>query len=75
LEAILAFVKTPAGQHFFERSARIMQDPDVQAANQRMMAKLMTKFPELQSEMMKDVTDYVAKKEKEKKAGAPVPVS
>jgi hypothetical protein len=75
LRAILAFVKTPAGQHFFERGARIMQDPNVQAANQRMMAKLMTKLPDLQSEMIKDVKDYLAKKEKQAKPAAPVPVS
>ena len=46
LTALLAFVKTPDGQHFFERAALILKDPDVQAANQRMVAQLMGKMPE-----------------------------
>lgn len=75
LAAILAFVKTPAGQHFFEQSSKIMQDPDVQAENQKIMAQLMTKLPEIQREMVKDVADYVAKKEKQDKPAAAPPVS
>ena len=62
LNAILVFVKTPAGQHYFERAPLILQDPDVQATSQRMMAQVLKKMPEMTREMMRDVQDYVAKK-------------
>jgi hypothetical protein len=75
LDAILAFAKTPTGQHFFERSTQILKDPDVQAASQRMSAKLMAKLPEITRQSMQDVEDYVAKKQKEEQAAKPTPVS
>jgi hypothetical protein len=75
LNAILAFVKTPAGQHFFERSPMILKDPDVQAAGQRMSAKLLAKLPEITRETMQDVQDYVARKGKQQKSADPAPAS
>lgn len=74
LNALLAFVKTPAGQHFFERSPTIIEDPDLQAAQQRMMAQLMTKLPDIMRENMKDIEDYVAAR-KPQKTAAKTPVS
>ena len=68
LNALLAFVKTPAGQHFFERAPMILKDPDVQAANQRMTAQLLGKLPQIMQENMRDIEDYVAKKKLEKPA-------
>jgi hypothetical protein len=65
LTQILAFVNTPAGQHYFQQAPQILQDPDVQAANQRLAAKLMDKLPEVQRQTMQEVEDYVAKKEKQ----------
>jgi hypothetical protein len=61
LNAMLAFARTPAGQHFFERSPLILKDPDVQAANQRMSAQMLTKLPEIMRENRQDIEDYVAK--------------
>jgi len=64
LAAMLAFAKTPAGQHFFQRSPGILTDPDVTAANQRVMTKLMAKLPDIVRQNRQDIEDYVAKKQK-----------
>ena len=68
LNAILSFVKTPAGQHYLERSSQIVKDPDVALAGRRMTAQLMAKLPDIMAENIKDAEDYVAKKEKQAKA-------
>lgn len=70
LNAILAFVKTPAGQHYFARLPNLIRDPDVQAATQRAMAQLMSKMPELDRENKQDIDDYIAKVKQEKAAPA-----
>lgn len=75
LDAILAFVKTPAGQRYFQRAPYMLKDPDVQAAMQRSMTQLAKKLPEIQKDTTRDVENYVAQKEKAKKAAAPAPVS
>jgi hypothetical protein len=75
LEAILAFVKTQAGQHYFQRAPGLLKDPDVQAVMQRSMTQFLAKLPDIERDNMRDVQDYVAKKEKGKKAAAPAPVS
>jgi hypothetical protein len=75
LNAILAFVKTPAGQHYFDRLPLIVQDPDVKAATQRAMAQLLAKQPELDRENKRDIEDYIARKEKEEAAAKPKPVT
>jgi hypothetical protein len=64
LQAILAFVKTPAGQHYFSRVPELLKDPDVQAANQRLMEKMLAKMPELEAQTLRDIQDYVAKQKK-----------
>src|SRR4051812_28805671 len=74
LNALLAFVKTPAGQHFFERAPMILKDPDVQAANQRMLAQFRGRMPEIMRENQQDIEEYVARKQKQKKAAEPVPI-
>jgi hypothetical protein len=75
LRSILAFVKTPAGQHYFQRIPEVLKDPDMQAANQRLQSQLLGKMPEIQREAMKDVADYIAKKEKQAKPTAAPSVS
>ena len=75
LTALLAFVKTPAGQHFFERSKEILKDPDLQAAQQRMAAQLSGKLPEILRQNKQDIEDYVARKAKQEKAAEPKPVT
>jgi hypothetical protein len=75
LNALLGFVKTPAGQHFFERSPLILKDPDVQAAQQRMTAQLITKLPEITRQNMQDVEAYVARKNKQAKPAGKTPLS
>ena len=72
LTAMLAFARTPAGQHFFQRSPGILNDPDVQAANQRVMNKIMAKLPEIVRQNRQDIEDYLAKK---KLTGADKPVT
>lgn len=67
LNELLAFAKTPTGQHFFARSTTLVQDPDVQAASARMMADMRTKLPAIQSEIANDVAAYVDRKEKQNK--------
>jgi hypothetical protein len=71
LNAILAFVKTPAGQHYFERAPFLLKDPDVEAATQRMMTQLAAKLPEITRENKQDVADYLARKAKEEKGAKP----
>ena len=75
LVAILAFVKTPAGQRYFERAPQLLKDPDVEAATGRMTAQLFTKLPQIQRETMREVEDYVATKNEEEKSARPTPVS
>ncbi len=75
LHAVLAFVKTRAGKRFFERAPLILKDPDVQASQQRMMAQLMGKVPEIMRQNHQDIEDYVAKKAKDHKASEPKPVT
>ena len=75
LNALLAFVKTPAGQHFFERSPLILKDPDVQASQQRMMAQIGEKLPGIMRQDKQDIEDYLAKKAEEEKASEPKPVT
>lgn len=75
LNAILAFVKTPAGQHYFERAPLVLKDPDVRAASQRMMAQLLAKKPELDRENKQDIEDYIARKAKQENASKPDTVS
>ena len=75
LNALLRFVETPAGQRFIERGPLIMQDPDVQASQQRMMAQMTGKLPEIIREDQQDIEEYVAKKAKDQKASEPKPVT
>jgi hypothetical protein len=75
LNALLRFVETPAGQRFMERAPLIMKDPDVQAAQQRMMAQMMGKLPEIMRQNHQDIEDYVAKKAKDRTASEPKPVT
>ncbi len=65
LQVILTFATTPAGQHYFAESTNILKDPDVQAAGQRMTAKLIEKMPEIQRQSMQDIEAYIAEKEKQ----------
>ena len=75
LKAILAFVKTPAGQRYFARAPLILKDPDVQASGQRMTAQLFAKLPEITRENKRDIDDYVARTAKQAKPAAAKPVT
>jgi hypothetical protein len=70
LDALLAFVKTPAGEHYFDRVSSILKDPDVQAAGQRVVAQMMDKAPEITREQKRDIDEYVATRAKQ---GKPLP--
>ncbi|HEX4736522.1 MAG TPA: DUF2059 domain-containing protein [Allosphingosinicella sp.] len=62
LNAVLAFVRTPAGQRYFERAPLLLKDPDVQAASQRMMAKVIERAPEITRETAQEIEAYRARK-------------
>ena len=75
LKQILAFAQTPTGQRYFQRSTTLVQDSDVAAANQRMMADMQAKLPEMTRQMMEDVKAYVAKKDEKKQSSVLEPVN
>lgn len=75
LKAILAFVRTTAGRHYFERAPQLLNDADVKAANQRMMAQMLAKMPDVIREDKKDIDDYLAKKAKQDKSVSLKPVT
>jgi hypothetical protein len=47
----------------------------VQAAQQRMLAQLAGKLPEIMRQNKQDIADYLARKAKQEKAAAPKPVT
>ena len=67
LSQIRAFVGTPAGQRFFSRSATVMRDPDVMEANKRSMADIMAIAPQLQKQMIDELTAHIAKHDSSKR--------
>lgn len=72
LKGILAFAKTPEGQHFLARGPMLINDPDVRATSARMDQKLLGRMSQLMSANMQRVKDYVAKKTADKPATKPV---
>lgn len=64
LQAVLAFAKSPAGQHYYQSLPSLSNDPDVIAATQRAMARLLTNAKEIAEQNQKAAEDYVAAKAK-----------
>lgn len=60
LDEILAFVKTPAGAHFFSRSPSMMADPAVAAANTAYMRELEPLIGQMREQMLKELMAYLA---------------
>jgi len=62
LEDILAFVSTPSGQKFFERSAAVMAEPNFAAANQAYMNEVNANLPEAQADLTERLMQYFRNK-------------
>jgi len=65
LLAIREFVRTPAGQRFFQLSPAIAAEPNFAAANQLYMNDVMAMLPALQARLKKDIVDYLEAKQAE----------
>lgn len=63
LRDILAFVKTPSGQKFFQTSSEIIGQPEFAAANQVYMAEAMEAVEPAREELVKRLTDYFEQEE------------
>jgi hypothetical protein len=51
-------VATPTGRRFFERSAALMEDPAVAAANQALMNDAFVQAQPMRESLEKDLMDY-----------------
>lgn len=58
LVAIREFVRTPAGQRFFQLSPAIAAEPNFAAANQLYMNDVMAMLPRLQERLREDIVEY-----------------
>lgn len=61
LEQITAFAKTPAGEHYLSRSASIMTDPSVAAANRAYFADAARSTEADEAELRTTIANYLAK--------------
>ncbi|KPP93240.1 DUF2059 domain-containing protein [Erythrobacter sp. HL-111] len=59
LVAIREFVRTPAGQRFFQLSPAVTAEPNFAAANQLYMNDVMAMLPQLQRNLEADLTEYL----------------
>jgi hypothetical protein len=58
---IRAFVATPAGAKYVQRSADLMSDPDVARANTAYLTHYLAALKPVQEQFMRELTDYYAK--------------
>lgn len=58
LEQILAFVKTPAGAHFLQRSPTILADPAFAAANQDYIRDLQPLIEQMRTKVTRELVDH-----------------
>lgn len=75
LRAILVFVRSPAGEHYFQALPSLSSDPDVIAATQRTMARLMNNANEIVQQGRKAAEDYATAKAKSVKDVAHKPAA
>jgi len=61
LQELRAFVGTPTGQRFFARSAALMQDPAVAAANQALMRDAFVQVQPMRKALEEELLDYFSK--------------
>lgn len=57
---IRAFVATPAGAKYVQRSTDLLSDPDFAAANTAYMARYLEAIKPIQADFMRELTDYYA---------------
>jgi len=67
LVQIRAFVATPAGAKYVERSSNLLADPDVARANTAYIAGYLAAVKPIQEELVRELTDYFAKRPPAKK--------
>ncbi|MFL6843851.1 MAG: hypothetical protein ACJ8ER_03090 [Allosphingosinicella sp.] len=58
---IRAFVATPAGAKYFQRSAELLNDPDVAEANTAYITRVLTALQPLQAELRQQLSDHFRK--------------
>jgi hypothetical protein len=61
LVQIRAFVATPAGAKYVQRSAQLLSDPDVAEANTLYMSRMMTMLRPLQEQVRRELAAHFAK--------------
>jgi hypothetical protein len=61
LGELLAFVKTPAGAHFFQRSSALISDPRFATANAAYLRDLQPLSDKMRDELIAELTDYFVK--------------
>lgn len=62
LTEIRAFVGTPAGSKYVQRSPGLLSDPDVAQANSAYIATVMAALRPLQADLRRELTDYSTKR-------------
>ena len=62
LAQIRAFVSTPAGQRYVQRSSELLSDPDVAQANTAYMRSVFSTLEPLQAELRRELRDYLARR-------------
>ena len=60
LADLLAFVRTPTGVHFLTRSASLLSDPAVAAANSAYLRELQPLIGRMRDEMLAELVPYLA---------------
>lgn len=58
---IRAFVRTPAGAKYVQRSPQLLSDPDVARANSAYIATVLAALQPLQADLRRELTDYFRK--------------
>ena len=61
LNEIVAFARTPAGQHYFQRSGGLLSDRDVAAANTAYLGEAQQLNQQFSAQVKQEVTEYLNK--------------
>jgi hypothetical protein len=64
LVQIRAFVATPAGAKYVQRSSDLLSDPDVAQANTAYMQRIFADLQPLQADLQRELKEYFAKRRK-----------
>lgn len=67
---ILAFVSTPSGRQFIQRSPAVMAEPNFAAANQAYMDEVMAGLPAAQGKLRDRIVEYLSSKSQNQTNGS-----